>query len=461
METQKFEAVGIANILPIDYTFVLDRNTSLTNALEQAEAIQLPIENISNIGFGYDSFQRSSGGKIANILAYLGQSGHNVAAMGVVGDDDNGKYALQELEHANVFTDYVQVRNSKHTRINLIIHKQGSADGHQRHKKQGAPILRINQEKYFTESQYLLVGIVNKGILEYVRQAKRSNTTIMFHVSEFPWRNNQPQQFDELITLSNVLVIRESIVSKLCRYYNIPKERFLLDFHRLKGTELIVLYGGVNEIHAINRNGVVVNIEYPLNFDIIEPTGMHDCFHGALLSFLIKNGWELENAQYLRAALGYANEIAALNGRSVGARNFPTIVEQTKIQEWYINTIQPEIFVSYSRGDWTLHVLPLVEQLRSENFSIWVDQDYILGGKDWLDELYQALNRCKIMLLFVSRRSMESEYVQMEYKYFLHNDKIIIPIICDESQPVQDLAHIQHLKQNQLEKIIESISQRN
>jgi TIR domain-containing protein len=60
---------------------------------------------------------------------------------------------------------------------------------------------------------------------------------------------------------------------------------------------------------------------------------------------------------------------------------------------------------------------------------VWIDQEYLAGGDDWMDAIGQALRICDTMLLILSPESISSKYVKMEYRYFFKYDKPIIPIL--------------------------------
>lgn len=103
------------------------------------------------------------------------------------------------------------------------------------------------------------------------------------------------------------------------------------------------------------------------------------------------------------------------------------------------------IFISYSRRDWESHVRPLVERLRQAGFSVWVDQHLLQGGQDWRDEINHALDRCGRMILCVSPDALESKFVRLEYRYFLDENKPIIPIICRETKLLPELRPLQYI----------------
>jgi TIR domain-containing protein len=86
-------------------------------------------------------------------------------------------------------------------------------------------------------------------------------------------------------------------------------------------------------------------------------------------------------------------------------------------------------FVSYARHDWDGFVSSLVSDLGKEPHKVWIDQEYLAGGDDWMDAIGQALRICDTMLLILSPESISSKYVKMEYRYFFKYDKPIIPIL--------------------------------
>ena len=94
------------------------------------------------------------------------------------------------------------------------------------------------------------------------------------------------------------------------------------------------------------------------------------------------------------------------------------------------------VFVSYARENWHDFVEGFTTKLQSSNVNLWVDQHLLFGGDDWMDSIGEALDKCKILTLIISPDALESRWVKMEYRYFLNNDKTIIPILY---KPVQKL----------------------
>ncbi len=86
------------------------------------------------------------------------------------------------------------------------------------------------------------------------------------------------------------------------------------------------------------------------------------------------------------------------------------------------------IFVSYSHSDWEDVCSDLIERLRQVGFQFWVDQGFLVGGQDWLDTIGEALEKCSVCLLMMSPKAIQSKYVKMEWRFFFHHEKPIVPV---------------------------------
>ena len=93
------------------------------------------------------------------------------------------------------------------------------------------------------------------------------------------------------------------------------------------------------------------------------------------------------------------------------------------------------IFISYSRTD-KKFAIELVHRLRAEGLEVWVDKSEIKGGEKWRDRIHGALEASSLLILIISPESLRSEYVQMEYKTHLENNKPLIPIL---ARPVEEI----------------------
>lgn len=111
---------------------------------------------------------------------------------------------------------------------------------------------------------------------------------------------------------------------------------------------------------------------------------------------------------------------------------------------------KPLFFISYSRRDYPL-IYQTLQLFLSNEISFWIDI-YIQPRQDWVEEIEKHLVSCRYMVIFLSRNSIKSYWVQKEYRTFFGIGKEIIPIICEpdhiasffEVFPL--LSSIQHIK---------------
>lgn len=115
------------------------------------------------------------------------------------------------------------------------------------------------------------------------------------------------------------------------------------------------------------------------------------------------------------------------------------------------------IFVSYSRTDWNDYVKPLVDQVRAAGLQVWVDQSGLEGGQDWLDTIGRALDKSRYMILCISPDALISEYVKIEYRYFIDERKPIFPVVCRPARLPPELRPIQNIPYTQLDQLIEHL----
>ncbi|MFI5263150.1 MAG: TIR domain-containing protein, partial [Candidatus Kapaibacterium sp.] len=88
--------------------------------------------------------------------------------------------------------------------------------------------------------------------------------------------------------------------------------------------------------------------------------------------------------------------------------------------------IMADIFISYSSYDRD-KALSLAEELRSLGTSVWMDQA-IDGAARWSEEIAQALDECKALILLVSKSSLASKNCVKEVTIAAESDKHILPI---------------------------------
>ena len=123
---------------------------------------------------------------------------------------------------------------------------------------------------------------------------------------------------------------------------------------------------------------------------------------------------------------------------------------QSLREPWYKSvTMSAEVFVSYARTD-RERVVELVERMRSAGIGVWVDEGGIHGASLWGQEIVDAIDASKVMVLMISDSSITSDNVVKELSIASEEKKPILPVYLQRSQLPKSmryqLAGIQHIE---------------
>ena len=70
--------------------------------------------------------------------------------------------------------------------------------------------------------------------------------------------------------------------------------------------------------------------------------------------------------------------------------------------------MSPDIFISYSRED-QQQVVKMVEYLRGQGISVWMDETDIHGATIWTKEIVEAIRASSLFILAISAHSTRLE----------------------------------------------------
>ena len=119
------------------------------------------------------------------------------------------------------------------------------------------------------------------------------------------------------------------------------------------------------------------------------------------------------------------------------------------------------LFISHSSVDKPL-VRTIVDDL-DLHYGIFIDEKDIRIGDSIATELNRGLERADGVVLFASKSSIESKWVQREYAYALHEGKPIFPILVGDIEPpplLRDIKWIRYRAQDHqalLRELFESL----
>ena len=98
----------------------------------------------------------------------------------------------------------------------------------------------------------------------------------------------------------------------------------------------------------------------------------------------------------------------------------------------------------------------MVEYLREQGLAVWMDETDIHGATMWTEEIVEAIHKCNLFILAISRHSTGSKNVVKELALASEREKIILPIYleqCDIPKNMEyQLAGIQNIALYTLEK---------
>jgi hypothetical protein len=163
---------------------------------------------------------------------------------------------------------------------------------------------------------------------------------------------------------------------------------------------------------------------------------------------LYKEPEDTEMKPLVKLALELVRGLAISNlyERSLRVSNGPEKIGKSYLDDNSSQLTDNMLFISYSRQDWDVFVSPMVNRLRDRGFSVWIDQNLLVGGVDWMDVIGKALNKCKLLILVMTPEAIESRFVKMEYRYFFNHGKPIVPLLYRSVEHIPpELSLIQHI----------------
>ncbi len=79
--------------------------------------------------------------------------------------------------------------------------------------------------------------------------------------------------------------------------------------------------------------------------------------------------------------------------------------------------IAPRVFLSYARSDGERFAAQLRHRLEAEHIPLWQDHVGMEGGRDWWQQITEALDKVGFMVLVMTPSAMGSEMVRKEWRY--------------------------------------------
>jgi len=114
-----------------------------------------------------------------------------------------------------------------------------------------------------------------------------------------------------------------------------------------------------------------------------------------------------------------------------------------------VRRLGPDVLVSYSSKD-RPQVLQLVQRLRAAGVAAWIDHGGIDGAQRWGEEIVNAIEACKTVILMVSQSSVPSDNIAKEVALAWESGKHFLPLYLEDAKIPKSmqyqLAGIQHIR---------------
>ena len=109
----------------------------------------------------------------------------------------------------------------------------------------------------------------------------------------------------------------------------------------------------------------------------------------------------------------------------------------------------PSVFLSYARKDSPI-VDRISQDLRGQGVSTWMDRENIKVGQAWRPQIEKALSGADFLLVFFSKASLQSIWVEREYSRAFElqsqtGGTRVIPILLEKVSPPASVAEIQYV----------------
>jgi NB-ARC domain/TIR domain/WD domain, G-beta repeat len=101
----------------------------------------------------------------------------------------------------------------------------------------------------------------------------------------------------------------------------------------------------------------------------------------------------------------------------------------------------PRVFLSYARSDGEPFATQLRKRLAAEHIPLWQDRVGMEGGRDWWQQIIEALNKVEFMVLVMTPAAMLSETVRKEWRYARQQGVCVYPV---KGEPDLDFNSMPH-----------------
>lgn len=94
-------------------------------------------------------------------------------------------------------------------------------------------------------------------------------------------------------------------------------------------------------------------------------------------------------------------------------------------------SVRSGVFISYSRKDGEAFARGLRGKLEARHIPLWQDRTGMEGGRDWWEQIRQALDQVEFMVLVMTPAALQSDVVRKEWRYARQQGVCVYPVIAE------------------------------
>ncbi len=91
---------------------------------------------------------------------------------------------------------------------------------------------------------------------------------------------------------------------------------------------------------------------------------------------------------------------------------------------------EPRLFISYARSDGLDFSRRLRGWLEEKGIPLFQDLISLVGGQDFLLQIYKAIDQVEFLILLMSPRALVSEAVKKEWRHARQGGVCVFPVVC-------------------------------
>ena len=101
--------------------------------------------------------------------------------------------------------------------------------------------------------------------------------------------------------------------------------------------------------------------------------------------------------------------------------------------------MKADVFLSY-KSEEEEYARKVRKVLEDNGISCWMAPDSIPVGSNYMKQIPQAIDNCKVMIVLISEKSQKSTWVKNEFSQAITKNKLIIPYLIQDCQLEDEFA---------------------